>query len=76
MYEDDDPATREDQVGFARQPTPAKPVPKPLCVQRPPEKQFRRRVFPLDARHHAAASSRIDNVCHSVSLTGVMPSAL
>ncbi len=67
MYENDNPATRENQVWLAGQPTSAKPVTKPLRVQRAPEKQLRRRVFPLDARHHAAARSRIDNVCHSVS---------
>jgi hypothetical protein len=67
MYEDDNPATRENQVRLAGQPVSAKPVTKPLRVQRPPEKQFRRCVLSLDARHHAAACSRIDNVGHSVS---------
>ena len=58
---------REDQIGFARQSASTKPVAVTLRVQGTTQEQFGRRVFAPDSRHHAATSSRINNVGHALA---------
>lgn len=53
------------EIGLARKPTPAKPIPETAGMQGLAQKKLRCCVFAFYAGHHPAARSRIDNVRHT-----------
>jgi hypothetical protein len=55
---------RKNKIRFPREAPVVQSKPEPQPVQRPPEAEFRLRVCPSDAGHHARTGRAIHHVSH------------